>query len=98
MARTNLLPEEKIDFQPRNEFVLVRMTQKGEIGGIAIPDISAEGLEFHVVAVGPKVEGLKVGDHVLMIGRRNDNYWEVPSCRNLFIVKQEVICLVMEVK
>jgi hypothetical protein len=97
MARTNLPPEQKIKMRPRNEFVLVRMTQKGESGGIAIPEVSAEGKEFHVVAVGPKVdETLQVGDQVLMVGRINDTYHEVPGCRNLILVKQENVVLVLE--
>lgn len=97
MARTNLPPEQKITMRPRSDYVLVRMTQKGESNGIAIPEVSAEGKEFHVVAVGPKVDDtLKVGDQVLMVGRINDTYHEVPGCRNLLLVKEANVVLVLE--
>ena len=96
MARTNLLVEERFRFLPRNTGVLVRITDKGQLRGIAIPEISIEGKEFTVVAIGPKVEGLKVGDKVLMRGVRGAEFFEIPFDKRLIFIEEKDVVLVIE--
>ncbi len=98
MARTNLHITDRVDFQCRNDTVLVRIIDKGELRGIAIPEISIEGKEFHVIAKGPKVEGLEVGDKVLMTGVKNATYFVLPFARDLILVRQDDVVLVLKDK
>ena len=98
MARTNLPPELKANYVCRNDYCLIRMTQIGESNGIAIPEVSIEGKQFHVIAKGPKVEQLEVGDRVLMVGKLNDTYWEVPGVRNLLLIKEQNVVLILREK
>ena len=89
---------EQIDFRPRNDYVLIRIVELGQNpAGIAIPQISAQGKEFHVVAVGPDVEDLDVGDKVLMLGSKNTTYFELPNSKDLIVMKEENVVLVATV-
>lgn len=81
----------KVDsmIQPRNDMVLVRIVAKGKtLSGIAMPDTAMEGNDFIVAAVGPKVEDLKVGERVMVIGRRGHEWDVLPGTTDLFILKE----------
>lgn len=87
--------EEKSMIQPRNDMVLVRIIKRGESrGGIAMPDISAEGTDYIVEAVGPKVVGLEVGDKILPVGRRGVEWDLIPEESDLFILKESNIPII----
>lgn len=74
---------------PRNDFVLVRIIDKGETpSGIAVSDFSQEGKIYVVESVGSKVENLKKGDKVLVIGAENTTYSFLPNSRDMFIAKE----------
>ena len=101
MARTNLPLEKKIVLRPRNDFVLLRVTDKGITpGGLALPDTAAQGKVIVVVAVGEKVEGLKEGDRVLAIGAVGEDLVGLPSylpnSRGLVMTRQQNVILVLE--
>lgn len=98
MARTNLHITDKIDFTCRNDTVLVRIVDIGKMGNIALPDTAVEGKQFFVHAVGPLVKDLEPGDEVLMLGRKNDTYWELPFGRDMIVIKQENVVLKMKRK
>ncbi len=84
-----------MQYLPRNTYVLVRRVKLGETpGGVLVPDASIEGVEHIVVAVGPKVEELAVGDKVLMIGQFNLHYSFLPNSKELIIIKEENVALV----
>ena len=86
-------------YRPRNDYVLIRTTQAGiSKTGLAFPDISLQGKEHIVHAVGPAVEGLKVGEKVLMVGKMGEDYAYLPNSKDLFIIKQANIVLVYEVE
>ena len=85
-----------ITYRTRNDWVLVRIIEVGQVRGIKMPQSSINGKEFHVEGIGPKVEGLKVGDKVLMTGNINIHYHQVPNVNNLIIVKQESVVLIIE--
>lgn len=76
-------------YRPREDLVLFKTMEgiKSE-GGLAMPDASSEGRVNYIVAVGPKVEDLKLGDRVLIVGVKNETFFEVPRQRGLYITRQ----------
>lgn len=83
--------------RPRNDYVLVEIIEVGETdSGIALPQISIEGKEFHIRAIGPKVEDLTVGDKVLMKGRQGAEYYPLPGSNKLLVIQEQHVVLVYE--
>lgn len=80
--------------QPRNDFVLFRIVNLGAIRKIAMPDQAVQGKERIVVAVGPKVEGLAVGDKVYVIGSMGQDVIPFPGERDLYLTKEANVALV----
>jgi len=81
-------------YVPRNDFVVVRLIDLGKsAAGVIIPSISREGKEMRVVAIGDKVENLKIGDSVL-ISQSVDTF-PLPNEKDLFAVKQDCIAVVI---
>lgn len=86
-----------VKYRPRNDMVLIRQVDHGKTkSGIAIPQISIQGKGFFVEAVGPDVENLKVGDKVLMTGTLGGTYFEVPFDKDLMVMRQEFVILIVE--
>ena len=82
-------------FVPRNDYVLVRKVMLGETpSGIAVADGTIEGMEYRVVAVGPKVKGLLEDDRVLMIGTIGQDIAYLPNSRDLMLTKETNVALV----
>jgi hypothetical protein len=81
--------------RPRNDIVLVRIRNKGvSERGVALPDISDEGKEYIVEAIGSKVEDIAVGDRVEVLGKRGVTYDFLPGSHDLFIVNQGAIPII----
>lgn len=85
-----------IVYHPRNNFVIVEVRLKTSIRGVQVPEISAEAQEHVVYAVGPKVENLKKGDRVLMVGKKGESWSPIPRAKNLIITAEENIVLTYE--
>ena len=85
-----------MNYRCRNDFVLIRVINKGQAHGLAMPDKSAEGKERVVEAVGPKVDNLKVGDKVFVIGSMNQDVISLPGERDLFLTRETNVVLVVE--
>lgn len=85
---------EPVKFACRNDFVLFRMIDRGHVRGVAMPNIAQQGKERLVVAIGPKVEGLKVGDKVLVIGSVGQDVVQVPSETQLYMTREANVALV----
>ena len=84
-------------YRPRNDYCLIKVTSLGLTpSGLAMPDVSVQGKEYFVVAKGPMVEDLAVGDKVLMVGSPNEDYAYLPNSKELLIIKQANIVLVYE--
>ncbi len=83
-------------FVCREDFVLIRLVDTGRVGRVAVPQISSQGKRLIVVAIGPKVENLKVGDSVLSIGQVGVDAAQLPNDNDLFITKQSNIALIIK--
>lgn len=73
---------------PRNDFVLVRLSTVASNGGLILPQMSDQGMKWEVVAIGPKVEDLIVGDEVQMIGTQGEDLLRLPREKDLYISKE----------
>lgn len=83
-----------MSWQPRNDYVLIRVTELGESpGGVALPDSAIQGKKFTVDAVGPAVIDLALGDEVLMLGSQGAQYYPLPNSKQLFVIRQEHVVL-----
>jgi len=86
-----------MNYRPRNDIVVIKVVDKGKVRGIAMPDVAQEGKERIILAVGPKVEDLKVGDKVLVIGTPGQDLVRIPGELNLFLTKEvNVLVVVVE--
>jgi hypothetical protein len=85
-----------IQFTPRGPYCVIRVSyRETNQAGIAVSQASAEGRQYHVESIGPDVKDLKVGDRVLMVGKKNEEYWDIPAHNGLLLVKESVISLVV---
>lgn len=82
---------------PRNDFCVVRAVKIDLTkGGLAMPDSAVQGYDHIIVAVGPKVEDCKPGDKVMITGKHGVDYAFIPSCKDLFVIRQDNVVLVFE--
>ncbi len=82
---------------PRNDYIVFLRKLRGQTPeGIHLPDKSLEGMDHIVVAMGPDVKGLDVGDKILILGKINEDYGPVPNMKNHFLTKQNNVCLIYE--
>ena len=83
-------------YRPRNDIVLIHRIDKGQVRGVAMPDMAAEGKELQVEACGPDVEDLQPGDVVLAIGTPGQDLIRLPGEHALFATKQQNVLMVIE--
>jgi len=81
---------------PRGDIVLFRVVDRGKVGRVHIPQISKQGKERIVEAVGPDVVGLSVGERVMVIGTVGQDVVELPNEQGLFITKQSNVVLIIK--
>ncbi len=81
---------------PRGDFVIVKISTVDTVKGIAMPECSIQGQEFHVVAFGPKVENLEVGDKIMMTGQLGVDYSFIPNNDKHLIIREANIVLVFK--
>lgn len=92
----------KTVYHPRNDFVVIRIVERGQTpGGVLTPEQSVEGKHFFVEAIGPKVEGLKIDDRVVLLGEKGRdgkpaNFFPLPNASNLIAIQEEFVALVAE--
>ena len=82
-------------YQPRGNFVVFQQRNKGTLRGVAIPDRAAEGKELVVIAIGPDVEDLAVGDLVLVIGAVGVDTITLPNERDLYMTRETNVALIV---
>ncbi len=83
------------EFFPRNDMTIVRKVKRSLIRGLHMPERSAEGVDFFVVAKSPDVKNLEVGDHIMIAGKGDDSFFPVPGEPDLLIVPQHLIVYVI---
>ena len=89
------MSETIVTFYPRNDFVVFKFIDKGRLRGIEMPQISAQAKERVVVAMGPKVEDLKIGDKVMVIGKVGEDVIALPNDSSLFLTRQANVTLIV---
>jgi len=83
-------------YRCRSNFVLFRLIDKGMVGSIATPQISAQGKERVVEAIGPDVLNLAVGDKILVIGTIGQDTIPLPNEVGLYMTRDGNVALVVE--
>lgn len=82
---------------PRNDYVVFKRHQRGTtLKGIHMPDKSLEGIDHVVIAIGPKVEKLAIGDKVLILGKLGEDYGELPNQKGLYLTKCNNVAVIFE--
>ncbi len=85
-----------INYKPRGDFVLFRVTKRDKVFGIAMPQQSEQSVERTIVAFGPDVKDLQVGDKVLVCGTIGESVIALPNEKDLLLTRQSNVFLVME--
>lgn len=86
-----------LTFVPRGPFCVIRVSHIDKnAAGLALSQSSAEAKQYHVESIGPAVKEMQVGDRVMMVGKRNENYWDIPGQPGLILVKEETVSLVVK--
>jgi hypothetical protein len=89
-----------VTYTPRNDFVLVRL-DKIDVNraGIAIPQRSAQSMKFFVVATGPDVKNLEVGDRIIIVAKENEgDYYPLPNDNSLFAIRERFVAFTVQEK
>jgi hypothetical protein len=83
-------------YRARNDFLVISERVIEQVRGIAVPQMSAQGKEWTVESVGPKVEdSVKVGDKVLIVSTMFEHFVPVPGERSLYLTKCSNVALVV---
>ncbi len=85
-----------INYKPRGDFVLFRVTKRDKVLGIAMPQQSEQSVERTIVACGPDVKDLNVGDKVLVCGTIGDSVVAIPNEKDLLLTRQSNVLVVLE--
>lgn len=84
-------------YKPRGDFVLLRQTTKDKVRGLVMPERAGEGKRIIVVAKGPKVEHLGIGDSVIITGTvAGGEVVRVPEEGDLFMTREACVAIVLE--
>jgi hypothetical protein len=92
------------NYRCRNSYVLIKCVKLDQTStGLAMPDTSIHGKEFHVTAKGPAVVDLEIGDKVMVTAdaRKTDegdltvSYYPLPNDKDYFVVDQKYVALIL---
>lgn len=82
-------------YKVRNDFVIVKVTTTNVVGNIRVSDNAQEGKVYTIVAFGPRVENMAVGDRVTLWADQNTVFFQIPGERDLVIIKEANISSVI---
>ena len=86
---------EKNEYRALGNKVLVKMVKRTKLHGIDMPDNSVEAYRYFALSVGPKVEGIKAGDE-LVVGGFQVPYLQLPGRNDLICILDTQCFLVKE--
>ena len=75
-------------WMPRGNKVLLRSVKVDFMRGLAVPEASASGKKFVVVALGPDVTNLEVGEECMPIGQQKVDWDYLPGSNDLLVVNE----------
>lgn len=84
MAIVNLHPE-RVPYKALGNKVLVRVVKRKVLRGVDLPDTAVEAQRYFAMSVGPKVEGIHIGDEIILGGMQVP-FLEVPGEQDLIVV------------
>lgn len=84
-----------MNYTPRNDFIIFRLVNRGELRGVAMPDVASQGKDMLIVAVGPKVTDLKPGMKVWAIGQKGQDLMAFPDDPTLFLTREANVVLIL---
>lgn len=82
-------------YRPRGDFVIYQVRDRGLVKGLQMPDSAVEGKERIVVALGPEVKDLELGDMVLTCGQPGMDLTKLPEEVDLYLTRQANVVLVI---
>jgi methenyltetrahydromethanopterin cyclohydrolase len=82
--------------KPVGDNVLVRFTQREEIGGIRIPSTSVEARIFDVVEIGSDVKRCKPGDRIMPIGIMGKDWGTCPGSHDFILLRDECVAMILD--
>ncbi len=85
-----------INYKPRGDFVLFRVTRRDIVAGLAIPQQSEQSIVRTIVAYGPDVKDLNIGDKVLVCGTIGDSVVAIPNEKDLLLTRSSNVLVVLE--
>lgn len=86
----------KKTYTPRNDFVVFSMTDNQVLKGLVMPQTSEESKVRHVVAIGPKVKDLNIGDEVLVAGQVGSDVVSLPGEKGLYLTREQNVILIVQ--
>ena len=90
---------DRYDLYCRNDGVILKITDRGTSdSGLVIPQISVESKKFTVVAMGPQVTDLELGDECLPRGTVGAEYFPLPFANDLIFLDEKNVVVVMKKK
>lgn len=84
-------------YHARNDVVIVRLVKAEELNGLIMPERSAEGNYWEIVAVGPDCGDLKAGQRVVGASPGSGLMFPVPGEKGMLAVDQKHVLALVEV-
>ena len=79
-------------YEARDNFAVIRRKRvKRLVRGFEMPESSPESTDFIVESVGKKVEHLNKGDEVMIIGKKGEEYVDIPGETDYLIIDARFI-------
>ena len=80
-------------YQARDSFVVIRRRRVKRLvrGFLHVPENNPISTDFIVESIGAKVENLKVGDEVMIIGKKDEAYFDIPGETDYFVIDARLI-------
>ena len=79
-------------YEARDNFVVIRRRKVQRLlRGLQLPENNVLSTDFIVESVGAKVEHLKKGDEVMIIGEKHKEYFDIPGETEFLVLDSRLI-------